>query len=96
MTEPQDDTPDWETPSSPRRAAPTTVASDGRQDWHDWTGGKCPVPEGTPVDVRFRDGQELHGAEAQISVVDRPRDAAYAFWNRDGNRNDIVAWRLAK
>ena len=29
--------------------------------WIQWDGGECPVPAGTPVQVRFRDGGEFEG-----------------------------------
>lgn len=41
--------------------------------WYGWTGGECPVPEGTLVDVRLRDGY-LH--------LNEPASAW--FWGSEG------------
>lgn len=54
--------------------------------WQAWPGGECPVPEGTLVDVRFRDG-----------YTEESRPAEYWAWTNGGKHlRDIVAWRLAK
>lgn len=64
-------------------------------DWIEWKGGECPVPDGTLVDVRYRDGQEQFGLPAN-ELYDTPRYAASAFWNHDGLKNDIIAYRVVK
>lgn len=61
--------------------------------WIEWRGGECPVPEGTLVDVRYRDGQELNALPAN-DIAASSRDASHAFWRADGNQNDIIAYRL--
>ena len=51
---------------------PVQLVDDSQPDadgWIEWNGGKCPVPEGTLVDVRYRDGEESLGVAA--GVVER-------------------------
>lgn len=49
-------------------------------------GGICPVPYGTRVDIRLRDGLEFSGAEAEL-----------LDWSHFGPDNDdIVEWRLSE
>ena len=57
-------------------------------DWIDWPGGECPVPTGTLVDVRYRNGEENHHIGAGISFAED--------WNNDGSPLDIIAYRLHK
>jgi hypothetical protein len=33
-------------------------------DWIEWSGGECPFPAGTKIDVRDVDGEEWLGVEA--------------------------------
>ena len=68
------------------------AASEG---WIDWGGGECPVEEGTLVDVRYRDGQELSALPAN-DLAESARDASHEFWRNDGKQNDIIAYRLHK
>lgn len=69
----------------------SVVRSDG---WIAWSGGACPVPEGTLIDVRYRDGEELLGIPALISA--QGREASPDFWRNDECNVDIVAYRLAR
>ena len=62
--------------------------------WIAWSGGGCPVPKGTLIDVRYRDGHELFGLPALISTP--WCDASSDFWSNDGFSVDIVAYRLAR
>ena len=68
------------------------AASEG---WIEWGGGECPVEEGTLVDVRYRDGQELSALPAN-DIATSSRDASHAFWRNDGNQNNIIAYRPHK
>lgn len=68
--------------------------SDNADGWIRWNGGACPVATGTPIDVRYRDGQELLCLPAD-RLADSSRDASEAFWRNDDCENDIVAYRLA-
>lgn len=52
-------------------------------EWIEWKGGECPVPVGTLVDVRFRNG---------YSAAAYPADKFR--WARIENHADIVAYRL--
>lgn len=65
--------------------------------WIDWGGGgECPVPRGTLVDVRYRNGEENHHVGAGIPFDDtgsnHNRNAA--DWENNGNLLDIIAYRL--
>ncbi|MEJ8688644.1 hypothetical protein WM027_17640 [Klebsiella pneumoniae] len=62
-------------------------------DWIEWGGGECPVPRGTLVDVRYRDGRQLNALSANDGTLN-PRDASFVFWRNDGSENDIIAYRL--
>lgn len=75
---------EWEEPAG----------ADIEPQWIEWNGGACPVPDGTFVDVKYRDGEVKTNLPANVT---RPGlDAAYAFWENDGNICDIVAYRLTK
>lgn len=71
----------------------SVVADDG---WIEWEGGECPVSKGTFVDIRVRDGREELNLAANIITSGRSPDASCAFWQHDGVRGDIVAYRLAR
>lgn len=59
------------------------------REWSEWHGGACPVPVGTRVDVRHRDGGEWSDAPAG--------EFGYARrWEHRNALDDIVAWRLAE
>lgn len=62
--------------------------------WIEWSGGACPVPSGTLVDVIYRDGETLYGLPAD-ELNDTERDASVCFWQHDGASNDIVRYRKA-
>lgn len=53
--------------------------------WIEWGGGECPVPRGTLVDVRFRDGDD-----------DRNIEAIDLLWNHENWSADIIAYRPHK
>lgn len=66
-------------------------------DWIEWGGGVCPVPAGTPVMIRLRDGTE-HGPFPAL-LMDASQqgiDASGAFWRNDGYMVDIIAYRIVK
>jgi len=67
--------------------------------WIEWNGGVCPVPEGTRVDVKYRNAGTVFGA-AQYGLsalnVYGNAGASSAFWRHDGVGCDIVAYRLSK
>lgn len=67
-------------------AAPVPSAVPARR-WIDWLGGEMPVPPGTTVEVKYRDGG---------SGFDKAgRDGGLAeSWSHDGNGADIVAYRV--
>ena len=61
--------------------------------WIEWGGGECPVPRGTLVDVRYRDGKQLNALSANYGTLN-PRDASFVFWLNHGCEKDIIAYRL--
>ena len=57
-------------------------------DWIMWGGGVCPVPAGTGVEVKYRNGDT-------VSLLNMPGlEATSAFWRHDGRAYDIVAYRV--
>lgn len=66
-------------------------------NWFTWFGATTaspyPYPEGTLVDVKYRDGSVLYGLPCGENTKES-RNAALAFWKHDGFSNDIVAYRL--
>ena len=59
-----------------------------KRPWIKWEGGECPVPEGTLIDVKHRDGEKHKKV---------PALGAYNYhWGHAGHDGDIVAYRLAK
>ncbi|HHL7169726.1 hypothetical protein [Klebsiella phage ZCKP8] len=66
--------------------------ADKNDGWIEWGGGECPVPEGTLVDVKYRDGVIKKGLQALI--VNSGRSASRLFWVKDNIPTDIIAYRL--
>ena len=65
-------------------------------EWIPWAGGKCPVPNGTVVDVEYRDGYFRCNLPAN-EYLDCPEDdASPEYWLAEGMSNDIVAYRVVK
>lgn len=66
------------------------------EGWIYWPGGECPVPTGTLVDVKWRDGRIDDGIPAKISHdLDSSKRNAIS-WQHHGNSHDIIAYRLHK
>lgn len=63
--------------------------------WIEWNGGRCPVEQGTLVDVQYRDGKILCRIPANKPHPGM-RDAQVAFWRNEARENDIVAYRLSE
>lgn len=61
--------------------------------WIQWPGGECPLPEGTRVNVRYRNGQEILNLRALV-LERRLEDASCAFWMHENSPLDIVAYQL--
>lgn len=55
--------------------------------WIEWNGRtkRCPLPDGTHHQVKFRNGQ--------IATDDRPENWV---WKHDGGSADIVAYRIER
>lgn len=65
-----------------------------------WDGGEMPVPKGTVVHVKYREGEE-----STVTAGLWPHEEGYweledknvaARWNHEGNCQDIVAYKLYK
>lgn len=65
------------------RATEPAADADG---WIEWSGGGCPVPADTVVDVRFRNGDE------SITY----RNAGGLDWQHDHHPRDIIAYRIVR
>lgn len=76
-------------------AAPHPPAQQAEPAWICWSGGECPVPDGTPVLVRYRNGCEAGPFPANEHLENRFDDAGPAYWKHDGISNDITAYRCA-
>lgn len=62
--------------------------ADGKPDadgWINWNGGKCLLPNGTIVDVRFGYGGE---------ILSRIWPAEFYRWYHHGDSHDIIAYRI--
>lgn len=55
-------------------------------DWTDWHGGECPVPAGTLVEYRLRDG----GTGSPLRTPHLWR------WGHAGAHDDIIAYRVVE
>lgn len=65
-----------------------------KRPWIEWKGGECPVPEGTLIDVKYRDGHKQKGCPAGYTPTEFMRHAI--DWAHDDDDEDIIAYRLAK
>lgn len=86
---------DWSSTFITREQYEAALA--GKNDgWIEWGGGECPVPRGTLVDVRYRDGNENHqvGAGAPFDDTGSNPDRNAADWQNDDSPLDIIAYRL--
>lgn len=70
------------------KAGPYIVYADD-EGWFDWHGGECPVPAGTRVEVRYRNGRTDCGL---VGVQPTPIDSH--AWSNDNNKWDVVAYRI--
>lgn len=73
----------------------------GDDGWMEWKGGDCPLPKGTRVDVRLRDGStELSayawGRNDDVSREFKSSYAGWAFWLDEGDECDIIAYRVVE
>lgn len=54
-------------------------------DWIEWSGGECPVPDDTIIDVQFRNEVKCKGFSASRWA-----------WEHIDEPSDIVAYRVVK
>jgi len=64
------------------------------RDWIEWSGGECPVEQGTLVDVKYRCRIESTGLAAMVIDTSLGADASCSFWRNEGAAYDIIAYRL--
>ncbi len=62
-------------------------------EWIKWEGGTCPVPDGTVVDLQYRNGRMMYAIPARQA---HGAGAGAAYWHHDGCNQDIIAYRLSK
>lgn len=82
---------DWATAIITREQYEAALAAKN-DGWIEWSGGNCPVEEGTLIDVRYRysgDYPDALGVQALSGI-----GAGSAYWECDGYSNDIIAYRL--
>ena len=72
--------------------------SDGWIKWvgGEWGRGECPVPDGTLIDVEYRDGERQVSLPANKLADGKDRDASICFWYDEGEPNDIIAYRIVE
>ncbi len=61
--------------------------------WIEWTGGDCPVPLTSDVDVRFDDGVEIGGVSAAFWAGDNTAGDPNWWSGRNDTGNNIIAYR---
>lgn len=66
--------------------------------WIPWDGmeRECPVPDGTPVIVKYRNGECKGPFPANKNSVAIGNDAGPAYWRHDNQSNDIIAYSVVK
>lgn len=77
-------------------AAPATAEQSSVADedgWIKWGGGKCPVPYGTRIDVKYRGGGRAVGIGALIPKL---LGNTANHWEHINCAGDIIAYRLSK
>jgi hypothetical protein len=62
-------------------------------EWKRHRGGKCPVPAGTKVSTRYRDG-EVVDVHFQTAEHGTHKAAMDIVWKHDGSKNDIMAYKV--
>lgn len=62
-------------------------------EWKRHRGGKCPVPAGTKVSTRHRDGEvvDVHFQTAEYGTHKAVMDCV---WKHDGSKHDIMAYKV--
>ena len=60
-------------------------------EWIKHNGACCPVPQGTLVDIRCRNGDSFHGVAAGIKL-----EALPFFWQGSGSGFDIIEYRICE
>lgn len=58
-------------------------------EWIKHDSAPCPVPKGTIVDIRCKNGYEHYGVAAGIKL-----EALSLFWQGSGTEFDIIEYRI--
>lgn len=83
----------WEEPVS--GFAKSSAQQVDAAGWIEWTGGTCPVPAGTLVDVKHRSGHVFHHNTALRYYIEDQRDGHALDWAHSDVPGDIVAYRVS-
>lgn len=57
---------------------------EGEENWIEWSGGPCPVPLNTKVEVKYRNGLSGVYRASQLGIC----------WRNDDNPYDVVAYQV--
>lgn len=80
----------WGAPRGPMVPGEPVVTLDDNDGWITWDGGEQPVSDGTIIDTKYRNGDEMfHGETGQFGTK-----TSVLFWKHEDHENDIVAYRL--
>lgn len=78
-------------------AALDVVAANAADDgWIEWGGGECPVPVGTPVEVRHRGGAKYDGFAGRSNGVLSEHWRVGQRGNPSPHPCDIIAYRVVR
>jgi hypothetical protein len=80
----------WGAPRGPMVPGEPVVTLDDNDGWIEWNGGECPVPVGTIIDQKLRDGREYFSSR----VGDFGNSTRGMFWRHDGDKAEVIAYRL--
>lgn len=81
----------WGAPRGPIVPGEPVVTLDDSDGWIEWSGGECPVPKDTPLDIKDADGEVW----ADVKALDYSNEAHHWGWNKHCSDNcRVVAYRL--
>ena len=60
-------------------------------EWIKHDGTTCPVPKGTLIDIRCRNGDSFNKVAAEIKI-----EAVSFFWLGTGSECDIIEYRICE
>lgn len=87
---------DWDTAIITREQYEAALSAKN-EGWIEWSGGECPVPRGTLIDVKYLCGDVNRHIKAGEPDSSGSIDTAFAIrWSKLGAEYDIIAYRLHK